>query len=187
MSVARQHGPGTAALAVSLADVQAAARRLEGQVVLTPCLPSQPLSELLGCQLTLKFENLQYCSSFKDRGAYVKLASLTEEERRRGVIAMSAGNHAQGALFRSGRHLITPALADRIDRIAQCNEGFFVGRFDVRYSDVDAFKASAAHQPDHRHHQQPGGGVQRHFAFEWMRVGGDGFHRPLHEQCVEQT
>ena len=83
-------------MVVSLADVRAAARQLEGQVVLTPCLPSQRLSELLGCQITLKFENLQYCSSFKDRGAYVKLASLSEDERRRGVIAMSAGNHAQG-------------------------------------------------------------------------------------------
>jgi threonine dehydratase len=83
-------------MVVSLADVQAAARELQGQVVLTPCLTSQHLSELFGCQLTLKFENFQRCSSFKDRGAYVKLASLSAEERARGVIAMSAGNHAQG-------------------------------------------------------------------------------------------
>jgi threonine dehydratase len=88
---------------VSLADVEAAARQLQGQVVLTPCLPSQPLSELSGCEITLKFENLQHCSSFKDRGAYVKLASLTEEERRRGVVAMSAGNHAQGVAYHAAR------------------------------------------------------------------------------------
>jgi threonine dehydratase len=90
-------------LAVSLADVEAAARQLQGQVVLTPCLPSQPLSELFGCEITLKFENLQHCSSFKDRGAYVKLASLTEQERRRGVVAMSAGNHAQGVAYHAAR------------------------------------------------------------------------------------
>jgi membrane protein DedA with SNARE-associated domain len=52
-----------------------------------------------------------------------------------------AGNHAQGTLFRDGRHLITPQLCERIDRIARSYEGFFVGRFDVRYSDVDDFKA----------------------------------------------
>jgi membrane protein DedA with SNARE-associated domain len=52
-----------------------------------------------------------------------------------------AGNHAQGTLFRDGRHLITPALEDRIDRIAQSVPGFFVGRFDIRYSDVEKFKA----------------------------------------------
>ena len=90
-------------MVVSLADVQAAARQLQGQVVLTPCLPSQRLSELLGCQITLKFESFQYCSSFKERGAYVKLASLSEEERRRGVIAMSAGNHAQGVACHASR------------------------------------------------------------------------------------
>jgi threonine dehydratase len=89
--------------AISLADVQAAARQLEGQVVLTPCLTSQRLSELFGCRITLKFENFQHCSSFKDRGAYVKLASLTEQERQRGVIAMSAGNHAQGVAWHASR------------------------------------------------------------------------------------
>ena len=67
--------------------------------MLTPCLPSQRLSELWAAELTLKFENLQHCSSFKDRGAYVKLASLTDQERARGVIAMSAGNHAQGVAW----------------------------------------------------------------------------------------
>jgi threonine dehydratase len=90
-------------MVVSLADVQAAARQLEGQVVLTPCLPSLHLSELLGCRITLKFETFQRCSSFKERGACVKLASLTEAERGRGVIAMSAGNHAQGVACHAAR------------------------------------------------------------------------------------
>lgn len=52
-----------------------------------------------------------------------------------------AGNHAQGTLFRDGRHLMTPALEDRIDRIAQSVPGFFIGRFDIRYSNVERFKA----------------------------------------------
>ncbi len=90
-------------MAITLRDIEAAARRLEGEVVKTPCLPSARLSELLGCQLTLKFENFQHSSSFKDRGALVKLASLTKAERSRGVIAMSAGNHAQGVAYHATR------------------------------------------------------------------------------------
>jgi threonine dehydratase len=88
---------------LGLADVEAAAQLLEGRVVRTPCLASQRLSELAGCAITLKFENLQHCSSFKDRGACVKLASLGEAERARGVIAMSAGNHAQGVAYHAAR------------------------------------------------------------------------------------
>jgi threo-3-hydroxy-L-aspartate ammonia-lyase len=90
-------------LAVGFEDVEAAARVLEDQVARTPCLPSARLSELLGCELTLKFETFQHSSSFKDRGACVKLASLSEAERARGVIAMSAGNHAQGVAHHATR------------------------------------------------------------------------------------
>jgi threonine dehydratase len=71
--------------------------------VRTPCLRSELLSELLGCAITLKFETFQHSSSFKDRGALVKLASLSDEERARGVIAMSAGNHAQGVAYHATR------------------------------------------------------------------------------------
>jgi threonine dehydratase len=90
-------------MAVAFEDIEAAARTLAGQVVGTPCLRSERLSELLGCDITLKFETFQHSSSFKDRGAYVKLASLSEEERARGVIAMSAGNHAQGVAYHATR------------------------------------------------------------------------------------
>ena len=90
-------------MAVGFADIEAAAQTLAGQVVRTPCLRSERLSELLGCDITLKFETFQHSSSFKDRGAYVKLASLSEEERARGVIAMSAGNHAQGVAYHATR------------------------------------------------------------------------------------
>jgi threonine dehydratase len=91
------------AIVVAFEDIQAAARTLAGQVVRTPCLRSERLSELLGCDITLKFETFQHSSSFKDRGAYVKLASLSEVERAQGVIAMSAGNHAQGVAYHATR------------------------------------------------------------------------------------
>lgn len=84
---------------VTLADVQRAAARLAGQVENTPCLLSRTLSQIIGAQVYLKFENLQFTSSFKERGALNRLASLTAEQRQRGVIAVSAGNHAQGVAY----------------------------------------------------------------------------------------
>ncbi len=88
---------------ISLADVQAAARRIASGVTHTPCLHSRTLSELLGCELWLKFENLQFTASFKERGALNKLLQLTAEQRGQGVIAMSAGNHAQGVAYHARR------------------------------------------------------------------------------------
>jgi threonine dehydratase len=90
-------------MALGLADIETAAAVLEGHVVRTPCLRSARLSEVLGAGITLKLETLQHSSSFKDRGALVKLASLSAEERKRGVIAMSAGNHAQGVAYHATR------------------------------------------------------------------------------------
>ena len=90
-------------MAVTLADIEAAAEVLDGHVVRTPCLRSARLSEVLGAEVALKLETLQHSSSFKDRGALVKLASLSPEERARGVIAMSAGNHAQGVAYHATR------------------------------------------------------------------------------------
>ncbi|MBA4261504.1 MAG: threonine ammonia-lyase [Comamonadaceae bacterium] len=84
-------------------DIEAAAQRLAGQVLDTPCVESRTLSQLTGCQVFLKFENLQYTASFKERGACNKLAQLTPEERARGVVAMSAGNHAQGVAYHAQR------------------------------------------------------------------------------------
>jgi threonine dehydratase len=89
--------------AVSLADIRAAAARIAGAVERTPCLHSRTLSQLTGVQIWLKFEDLQFTASFKERGALNKLAQLTEGERRRGVIAMSAGNHAQGVAYHAAR------------------------------------------------------------------------------------
>ncbi|MCX7960686.1 MAG: threonine ammonia-lyase [Burkholderiales bacterium] len=88
---------------VSLADIRAAAARIAGAVERTPCLPSRTLSALTGADVWLKFENLQFTASFKERGALNKLLSLSARERRRGVIAMSAGNHAQGVAYHAAR------------------------------------------------------------------------------------
>ncbi|MFO1159927.1 MAG: threonine ammonia-lyase [Reyranellaceae bacterium] len=90
-------------LAVSLAGIQDAARRIAGAVVRTPCLKSDTLSRIVGADIWVKFENLQYTASFKERGALNTLLQLTADERKRGVIAMSAGNHAQGVAYHAGR------------------------------------------------------------------------------------
>jgi len=88
---------------VSLEDVRAAASRIAGAVERTPFLQSRTLSRLTGAEVWLKFENLQFTASFKERGALNKLLSLGDTERRRGVIAMSAGNHAQGVAYHAAR------------------------------------------------------------------------------------
>jgi threonine dehydratase len=88
---------------VSLADVRAAAKRIAGAVERTPCLHSRTLSQLTGAEVFLKFENLQFTASFKERGALNKLLLLSDAERARGVIAMSAGNHAQGVAYHAAR------------------------------------------------------------------------------------
>jgi len=88
---------------LTLRDIEAAAVRLRGEVVDTPCMPSRTLSALLGCEVFLKFENLQFTASFKERGALNKMAQLTAEERAAGVLAVSAGNHAQGVAYHAQR------------------------------------------------------------------------------------
>ncbi len=90
-------------LPVSLADIRAAASRIAGAVVHTPCLRSETLSRIAKADVWVKFENLQFTASFKERGALNTLLQLSPEERQRGVIAMSAGNHAQGVAYHAGR------------------------------------------------------------------------------------
>ena len=86
-----------------LQDILDAADRLQGQVLDTPCVESRTLSDIVGAQVFLKFENLQFTASFKERGACNRLALLTDDERVRGVVAMSAGNHAQGVAYHAQR------------------------------------------------------------------------------------
>jgi threonine dehydratase len=95
-------------MTITLPDIEAARRRLAGVILRTPMLPAPKLSALTGADVYVKYENLQVTNSFKDRGAYVKLATLTDDERRRGVIAMSAGNHAQAVAYHA-RRLAVPA------------------------------------------------------------------------------
>ena len=87
----------------TFADIELAAQRLAGHVLNTPCVESRTLSDITGAQVFLKFENLQYTASFKERGACNKLAQLTPAEHQRGVVAMSAGNHAQGVAYHAQR------------------------------------------------------------------------------------
>ncbi len=88
---------------IELADIRHAAQRLQGQVLNTPCVESRTISQITGAQVFLKFENLQFTASFKERGACNKLTQLSGNEQRHGVIAVSAGNHAQGVAYHAQR------------------------------------------------------------------------------------
>jgi threonine dehydratase len=88
---------------VTVADIEAARRVIAGHVLRTPLLAAPQLSALTGAEIFVKYENLQVTNSFKERGACVKLAALLASERRRGVIAMSAGNHAQAVAYHARR------------------------------------------------------------------------------------
>ena len=93
-----------------LADIEAAAKRIAGAVLRTPLVRSDALSRMTGAEIFLKLENLQATGAFKERGAANRIALLTDEERARGVIAMSAGNHAQAV----ARHATLAGIASTI-------------------------------------------------------------------------
>ena len=90
-------------MSITIADIEEARRVIKGAVLHTPMLPAPRLSALTGAQVFVKYENFQVTNSFKDRGALNKLTSLGEAERRRGVITMSAGNHAQAVAYHAQR------------------------------------------------------------------------------------
>jgi len=96
---ARAAAPG-----VSLPEIQAAMGRIRDSIYLSPCARSEGFSQLTGNSVYLKLDNLQRTGAFKERGALNKLLTLTQDERSRGVIAASAGNHAQGVAYHAGRH-----------------------------------------------------------------------------------
>jgi threonine dehydratase len=87
----------------TLADINTAAERIKGAVLRSPTLKSRTLSEITGAEVYLKFENLQFTAAYKERGALNKLLQLTDDERARGVIAASAGNHAQAVAYHGKR------------------------------------------------------------------------------------
>jgi threonine dehydratase len=93
----------SAALPVAFADIERAAGAIRGQVERTPLRRARTLSDITGADVWIKFENLQFTASFKERGALNKLLNLSEAERRHGVIAVSAGNHAQGVAYNAQR------------------------------------------------------------------------------------
>src|SRR3979411_1226346 len=88
---------------VILANIQAARRTIAGHVLRTPMLPAPKLSALTGACVLVKYENMQVTNSFKERGALNKLSSLSASQRAQGVIAMSAGNHAQAVAYHAAR------------------------------------------------------------------------------------
>jgi threonine dehydratase len=108
-------------LSINLADVQAARERLRGSIYYSPCPHSQMLSALTGQQIYLKLENLQMTGSFKERGALNRIATLTPEQTSRGVVAASAGNHAQGVAYhatkRGIRSIIVMPLATPLVKV----------------------------------------------------------------------
>lgn len=112
---------------ISLSDIESAARNISSFIVQTPYLLSETLSDLTGAEIWLKFENLQFTASFKERGALNCLLSLTGEQARRGVVAVSAGNHAQGVALHAKRlgipaTIVMPVSTPRI-KVAR-TEGF---------------------------------------------------------------
>src|SRR5580704_11075138 len=88
---------------VTLSGIEAARRRIGDAVKLSPCIRSEVFNKLTGSQCFFKLENLQVTGSFKERGALNKLLTLSDAERARGVVAASAGNHAQGVAYHAGR------------------------------------------------------------------------------------
>ena len=90
-------------MTLTLEDIQAAAGRIAGHVERTPCRHSRTLSQITGAEVWVKFENLQFTAAYKERGALNVLAQLNENARKRGVIAASAGNHAQGLAYHGQR------------------------------------------------------------------------------------
>src|SRR6201992_4189056 len=114
-------------LSIDLADVTAARERLRGSIYYSPCPHSQMLSALTGQQVYLKLENLQMTGSFKERGALNRIAMLTPEQAARGVVASSAGNHAQGVAYHATRRgiraLIVMPLATPLVKV-QATRGF---------------------------------------------------------------
>jgi threonine dehydratase len=88
---------------IDIVSIQTARDNLRGQVLKTPFTLSRTLSDIFGAEIWLKFENLQFTASFKERGALNRMLTLTAEERTKGVIAVSAGNHAQGVAYHAQR------------------------------------------------------------------------------------
>lgn len=136
---------------IDLSDIQRARERMRGAIYLSPCARSASLSERTGCELYLKLENLQMTGSFKERGALNKLATMSEAERAAGVIAASAGNHAQGLAFVAKRFgvratIVMPLGTPLIKRSATLSHGAEVILHGESYDDAAALANQLAVQ-----------------------------------------
>ena len=158
--------------------VRAAAARLKGKAVRTPLLESQTLNDIVGGRVLLKAEMLQHYGSFKCRGAYNLISQLTEEERRRGILAWSSGNHAQGVAFAARMAgaqatIIMPADAPAIKTENVKALGADIIFYD-RYSEDREATAPPANQERPFAEAFRAGGTIRPVAVEATRAGVEG-------------
>lgn len=130
---------------IGIQDIREASERLDDYIKKTPCQSSEAFSRLSGASVCLKLENQQFTGSFKERGALNKLLSLSEDERRRGVICASAGNHAQGVAFHAGRLGIpaTIVMPDRTPLIKISRTRGFGARVELAGANFDEAYAEA--------------------------------------------
>ena len=124
-------------------DIRAAAERIKGAVIRTPMMKSETLSEIVGAEVWLKFENLQFTAAYKERGALNKLLQLSDEERARGVVAASAGNHAQAVAYHGKRlgipvTIVMPTSTPTIKVTQTEGHGAKVVLYGERYDDANA-------------------------------------------------
>ncbi|PTQ08207.1 threonine ammonia-lyase [Sphingomonas oleivorans] len=146
-----QKSVGASRVPVSIEDVRAAHGRIAGSIVRTPTLLSKTLSQLTGATVYLKFENLQFTAAYKERGALNKLLQLGEAERARGVIAASAGNHAQGLAYHGARlgipvTIVMPKLTPTVKVQQTEGHGARVILFGERFDDAHAHAMILAEQ-----------------------------------------
>jgi len=127
----------------TLDDIKAAAERIEGAVIRTPMMKSETLSAIVDAEVWLKFENLQFTAAYKERGALNKLLQLSEAERRQGVVAASAGNHAQAVAYHGKRlgipvTIVMPVSTPMIKVTQTEGHGANVVLFGERFDDAYA-------------------------------------------------
>src|SRR3954465_13461280 len=136
---------------VKLSDIEAARHTIASQVLRTPMLPAPKLSALTGATVWVKYENLQVTNAFKERGALNKLSALSERERARGVIAMSAGNHAQAVAYHAQRlgipaTIVMPVTTPFVKVEATAAPGAEVGLDGESLTEAQARAEAIAHQ-----------------------------------------
>jgi threonine dehydratase len=137
------HGTEVSSLSVTLASIRSARERIQGHLYLSPARHSAGLSEITGQQVFLKLENLQRTGAFKERGALNKILTLTPEERSRGVIAASAGNHAQAVAYHANREglrsrIVMPLMTPLVKVAATSSYGADVVLHGANYDEACA-------------------------------------------------